>query len=462
MSYTKPNYKRTPEEELLLRCLMVESAHQDYMIAKLRDMLGPERAKRQVPISVSANPLRKTLNSTATMYNLAAVSGMGDRLFGLLRGAVPPETMERYGRAGLVPMPHGLTEGGVHGGLRDALEYLQACEYVVVAVGWAGVARQPYIHVIRSCDANPLYDASVDPYNPIRIEISRQRMYKGQLADVCDVWDLLEPSLTVRLGDRDGRIITGEIPSLRADYEAGLLSGEGYWWRWRQGERKGQAYLPCVVYGMVGRLHRGMLLSEGGLEAGVMRTSAMTVTIDCGFPDRNVVGLKTGTDSDDQMAEGTALNPGDIRVWHNADETRPGTHWEFGPGADAEAMWRNSRTFEADISAALGFPVDYTSTGGAPLDHEVKARQQALSRWFGICRHGDVPLIERIAAVAGKALNEDIPETGYSTIYLEEVTEALEAAMPGDEEGTEEEDGGDEEDMEDDSEDTGDEDGTDT
>ena len=415
-SATAPSYKRTLQEELLLRCLLVESAHQDYAVRKVQDMLGEERAERQVPISLAANPTRRALGVTAILYDLCAVYGVSDRLAELLGEMEAPITLERYAKAGLRPMPQGMIEGGYKGGLRDALEYLQICEFVVVFCGWAPRPRRPFVQVGRPCDTRVTY-ASDDPYTPIRVELDHQRDIGGKSKDVTDVWDMLEPSLTVHLAGPDGKDVTAEVDDLSQAHADGGLSGDGFWWRWRTGERVGQPYFPGAVYGHTARTPRSAQLAEGSLEACVVRTSAMSASLDGGFPERSVRGLET--------AEDVSLNPGDVRVYKDSDETRPGTFHEFGPGADPEMMWRNARAVEADILSSLGYPVDYTQTGGEPLAHEVEARTRAIRRWFGICRAGDVKLLEVLAAISGKALDEGIAESGYSAMYLAEVEEAL-------------------------------------
>lgn len=422
---TAPSYKRTLSEELRLRCLLVESAHQDFLVSKVKDMLGEERAKRQVPVSLASNPLRRALGVTAILYDQCAVSGVSPRLAELCGEMAAPTTLAKYAAAGLRPMPQGLVEGGSEGGLRDALEYLQACEYVVVTAEWSVFTGRLTLSVARPCDTRVFYDTD-DHGFATRIEVDRTRKIRGKDVEVTDIWNLLEPSLRVYRGRRD---VTGECDALAGAHQEGALAGDGYWWRWRQGERAGQPYIPCGVYGHPSRTPRAVQLAEGSLEAGVMRTSAMSAMLDAGFPGRNVRNLSTGTSADGSTT-GTDKNPGDVTVWHDTDEVRSSEHWEWTAGADVEAMWRQVRAAEADLLSALGYPVDYTQTGGEPLEHEVEARARAIRRWFGICRAGDVMLLERLAAVAGKALGEDIPETGYGALYLDEVTDAL-AAVAG-------------------------------
>jgi len=443
MRYTDPSYTRSRRDELLLRCLLVESAHQAEVYDKMRDMLGEARRARQVPVSRAANPLRRALAVTSILYDHAAVSGLPADLAILIGECETPALLDRYALAGLRPMPAGLVEGAAYGGLRDALDYLQACEWATVAVGWADSGR-PYISVMRPCDVRVYYSQS-DPLVPIRVEWDRTRLVSGVRANVTDVHDVSDPSApyfavldqlnpdlfedAAPYGLAERTDLTARVAELKAALADGRLSGEGYDWRWTRGDRKGQPYIPVAVYGHPSRFFRNAQLAEGSLESAVIRTCAVTASLDAGFPLRCVRGLRTGT-SADTTGEGVALNPGDLLVFEDADETRPGDHWEFGPGCDPGKMWQESRAFDGDLLTALGYPVDYTQTGGEPLAHEVEARRRAIRRWFGICRQGDAQLLERIAAVTNQALGTTHPETGYSSAYLDEVDAALAAAKP--------------------------------
>jgi len=443
MRYTDPSYTRQRRDELRLRCLLVESAHQAEVHEKMRAMLGEARRARQVPVSRAANPLRRAIAVTSILYDHAAVSGLPVDLAILIGECETLATLEHYMLAGLRPMPAGLVEGAAYGGLRDALDYLQACEWATVAVGWADSGR-PYISVMRPCDVRIYYSQS-DPLVPIRVEWDRTRLVSGVRANVTDVHDVSDPSApyfvvldqlapdvyedAAPYGIAGRTDLTSRVSELKVALADGQLSGDGYPWRWTQGERKGRPYIPVAVYGHPSRFFRNAQLAEGSLESAVIRTCAVTASLDAGFPLRCVRGLRVGASSD-TTGDGLALNPGDLLVFEDTNENEHGDHWEFGPGCDPAKLWQDSRAFDADLLTALGYPVDYAQTGGEPLAHEVEARRRAIRRWYGICRQGDAQLLERIAAATNQALGTAHPETGYSSAYLEEIDAALFAATP--------------------------------
>lgn len=441
---TDPQYKRTHQEELLLRCLLVESAVQDYVQSKMKDMLGEQRQKRQVPVSGASNPMRRALSVTSVLFDHSAVSGLDPELAKRIGEHETPDALEKYEAAGLRPTPVGLTEGAAYGGLRDALDYLQACEWETVAVGWASKSERPYISVMRPCDVR-VYYSQADPIEPIRVEWDRSRLVDGTSAPVTDVWDVSNPdapyfvvleqldaeqlAVAAPYGIAERTTVTERVSELQAALEEGRLSGEGYSWRWTQGDRAGQPFIPVAVFGHPSRFFRNAQLAEGSLESSVIRTCAVTASLDGGFPLRVLKGLRAGTSSD-VNSEGIGLNAGDLLVVEDSDETRPGSFHEFGPGCDPGQMWQEARAMEADLLSALGYPVDYTKTGGEPLSHEVEARARAIRRWYGICRAGTAQLLERIAAVTNNALDTNYAEEGYSIRFLEEVDAAIGASKP--------------------------------
>jgi hypothetical protein len=69
----------------------------------------------------------------------------------------------------------------------------------------------------------------------------------------------------------------------------------------------------------------------------------------------------------------------------------------------------------------LGFPVEFTATGGEPMAWEVAAQERAIRRWYDTCRMGDMVLLRRIAAVCNRQLGTAYPEKGYTVAYREEV-----------------------------------------
>jgi hypothetical protein len=421
----KDTWKRTLEQEIVLRCSMVRGTFLEDAADAVIALVGTERAKRQVPVSGATNIVRRMLSVTARLYERCAVSGCPEELALLCSDSSFPVWTKKLETIDARPIPTGLVEGGGKGGLRDMLQYLQTCGYCGVVIDWSGSAERPFIMVAEPDDLLPsdITYAPDDPLSPVGIRWRRERDVDGEKRIVYDTWDVSNPEnpyFRVMLGSED---VTARVPTLRGSL--GQLSGAGYWWRYANG----RPFIPCVIYGSPSRVMEGISVTEAALDAVAFRTACKSAVIDAGFPTREVQGLTTGTDADDN-AEGTNVNPGDVRVWRNTDETREGKYWQFSAAADPEAMFRTCQAMERDAVTQLGFPIELTATGGEPIAWEVEAQQRAISRWYNICRAGDSILFRRIAAVTNRQLGKSYPESGYSTMYDAEIVEALAASKP--------------------------------
>jgi hypothetical protein len=150
----------------------------------------------------------------------------------------------------------------------------------------------------------------------------------------------------------------------------------------------------------------------------------LTTALDTGFPKRCVKGLTTGTSSDSE-GEGTSTMPGDVTVFRDTDDTRPGEHWEWGPGGDPEAMYRLAKEYDREVLEWLGFPVDQVTAGGEPLEYVREAQERAIRQWYNTCRMGDGVLLKRIVAMINRARDKRHPEGPFRTLYREEIERML-------------------------------------
>ena len=430
-------WKRTWRQEIELRCALVDGVYIDEQLTKIEDMLGSSRASRQVPVSLSGGVFQRMLSVTAILYDRCAMSGMDPEFARLLSAASSPGWRAKLAAVDLAPIPTGLVQGGGDGGLTDNLRYLQACEHGAIQIGFSERSQRPYIRVVKPSAVAAKYMPD-DPLSPVRGRVARTRMVGGEERDVIDEWDVSDlgaPRFRVleskreNLEDEDLPDITIDVDAFRRDLSR--FSGSGYWWRYTQAPSKGRPYMPLVIYGSPHRAMRGVSIAEGSLESGVLRTSAMSSHIDGGFRTREVVGLIVAQDANVQTGQGGATQgPGDVRIWTDTGDATPGRHFSFDPAADSEMLFRVCRQLDHDLATQLGFPLELTSTGGAPLDHEIEAQRRAIRRWYDIARAGDSVLMRRLAATANAALGTSYAESGYSPSYLDELDEILTPAAP--------------------------------
>jgi len=425
------SWKRTVHQEIELRCNMIEGTFLAEAGQAVIDLIGSDRAARQVPISGATNIVRRMLGVTARLYDYSAAFGLDPALVELIGDSSAPTERSRFaaidtaGGPPVVPMPSMLVEGSEKGGLRDNLEYLQTVGYSGMAIDWSSRESRPFSILIRPCDLKPVY-LSDDPFIPARIEWSRERVLDGAAwpTPVTDAWDLTDianPRFRVLQGTVD---VTDRVHALRRALAAGQLSGPGYLWRYADG----RPFIPIVIYGRASRVMQGIAITEAALDSVAFRTAAKSAMMDAGFPTREVIGLETGTDSTEGEPGGTsgsAINPGDVRVWRFMNEDRRGEHWQFSAAVDPEMMLRTCDSQEKNAVSQIGFPVELTSTGGEPLAWEVEAQERAIRRWYNIARAGDAELLGKLAAVANRQTGSSYRESGYSVLYLTEVVDAL-------------------------------------
>ena len=333
-------------------------------------------------------------------------------------------TRERYAKIGAVPMPTSLLlGGGEHGGLRLSDEYLQVCGYVGVAAGWSTRSKRSYIRVIRPADLDAEY-ADDDPSLAVIVREERRRKVDGVSRNVVDVWDISNPKnprMSVHLCGPEGNAMD-DVTDRVDDLDPEDLSGDTYWWRYSDG----RAFIPIAIYGCIGSAMQQIHLTEGCLGAGVYRTCLAGVMLDSGFPERNTRGMKRG---DDAVAgsSGKGIMRGDVRVWTDLNDGSVPEHWEWGPGDDAEKLFRVIHAYEADLISQLGVPVELSATGGEPLAHEIDEQAYAVERWFDPCRGGDCELLSILSAIRNRAIPGDPePETGHGILYRREIDQAIE------------------------------------
>lgn len=421
-------WKRTAAQEVDLRCRMVEGTFLEEAAQAVIDLLGEERAGRQVPISGASNVIRRMLHVTATLYELCAVTGLVPDMAALCSDASWRGLSRRLAKIGASPMPTGLVEGGEKGGLSDNLEYLQAVGYSGVGIEWSYRTNRPMISAIRPADLDITY-LSDDPSAPARVAWKRERILEGSPYPVTveDTWDVSDPAAPWFRVMQGGVDVTARVPALAGARDR--LEGSGYWWRYSDG----RAFIPVVIYGNPGRVMRGIAVTEACLDGVAYRTAAKSSMIDAGFATREVSNLTTGTDYDATKtpAQGTEQGnqgPGDVRRWRRVAEEDATDHWSWSAAVDPEVMLRTAQAQERDAVSQLGFPVEFTATGGEPLAWEVQAQERAIHRWYSVCRSADVVLLRRIAALCNRQLGTAFPETGYTVAYRDEVEQELQAA----------------------------------
>jgi hypothetical protein len=176
-------------------------------------------------------------------------------------------------------------------------------------------------------------------------------------------------------------------------------------------------------------------LIEATLKVSVLWTHWGAGIRDSGHPQRNVRGLVVaGLDSDSDTGQtGVSTGPETVVQWQDLDPDRPGSHWQDGPGFDPEVIGRAIRSYELSVLGALGLPVDYERTGGEPTEQERQAIEALIATTLAEIRRFDSEVIRRCASIANAMDLGPFDETAPGILYRDEVTTALDAAVPTDE-----------------------------
>lgn len=409
--------------ELRDRCLMVEGDIRDMGATASRDYLGPNRSAALPPLDLSMNLVQKYLSIVARCLDLAAVKGATPALLGLMRDSSSSIYADDLAELGYAPVPTSLLEGsGSVPGLRRVLAYLCACHVSACYLDYGEQSKRLFIEPIRPCDLTITYSDS-DPTAIVRIEWARSMTVGlARSQNVSKVWDISDPANPFFAIEQNGKDITNKVPGVDQD-----LKGDGYLARWSYED--GRPFIPVVVVGRPQDVWQLSSIAAGVRTSIVQRHALMGVMLDTGFPGRNVARMRPSSSTTDSATgeESVDPGPGDVIVWRDTDDNRPGDHWEWTPGGDPEQMLKTIHAQERDVVSQLGIPLDLTSTGGEPLAEEIRRQQEASARWADLMRDGLFVTFRRFAALSNRLqlAQERIPETGYTFLLGHEVREAI-------------------------------------
>jgi len=287
--------------------------------------------------------------------------------------------------------------------------------------------------------ANPGEPILLGWNRPIRVD---DRVY----SDAWDVWDVRNPdapSYSIIRGpnwQEDGSYVGGQ--DMTQDVLGhGPLKGEKYPWRWTQGDRAGQPFIPVQVYH--GRYPHALFnrnpgsgLTQGTLTHGVLQSFLLHIARDCSWPDRNVRGLNlVGAAAQEHDSPQSIPNdPAAIKQWEDENPEKPGQFHQWNPGADPDKFQDFVRSHRQMLDEK-SVPADISSIGGDPLTHQLESMKREIEKYYPICRKYDGMLLEKIAAVLNRASMADdamtttsYQESGYGLLYRTEIDELRDAA----------------------------------
>lgn len=433
---------RPPHLQAALAVRILDGRHRDDVIATMRDMLGPDRAKVLGPPDLTRNVLSTAVDRIAVAFGCPPplITGLGEELADLLGGGSASTTVERYALADGRPMPPRLAEA-----LRIAQRYWTGACWAGLYVRWLERHACLYVEPVAPDQLDVVY-TSDDPLEPTIVRRVAYRHAQSapsviRSVETWDEWDLTDlnrPAYRV-MGGRvmDGERWTGAFAAMPAGVTVpDELVGAAYPWRYQDG----RPYCPVVVVGDPSRPYTTDRLVEASLRVSCLWSHWSAGIADAGHPQRNAIGLRLAglTTSSATGAAGIAAGPETVLQWESTDPDKQGMLHQFGPGFDPEVIGRAVRDYEASAMQTLGLPTSMEQTGGAPSDLEEKRMEKAIAREYPRCRQAVLEVLRRAAAIATAQGDRVITEDGYGALFGDEIEDALAAAgaVDTDEEGT--------------------------
>jgi len=398
-------------------------------------LLGKVRLKGIGQLSSVRNPLDQFSTSHAVQHNTPAfVTGLDDGLLALIGDYTSPVTKDIYAEAGGKPMPSKMSSV-CHAAQRIWIAANECAVFVEI-----GATKL----ILRHVDPSVLEgeQAQDDPGQPIILRWERRRKVDGDWQTTVDEWDVSDPKnpsyrvLDTALLGSDGDY--NKPDDLTEKLFGKSQSGEGYSWRWTQGDRKGTPYIPARIYHKVlspdlWTPYRGIEIVDGTLVAGVMWSFWVHCVLDASWPQRySVNATPIGAIANKDGTKAVVTDPATLLMLEAIVKDQPVVIGQFEPGADPEALGRSIDNFCVQLEASI-VAVDLSSTGGDPLEQISRAREKTIAGYDSICREGDGAVLEICAAIANNWKNKAYPEAGYGLLYRDDINSVLTTRSDGEE-----------------------------
>jgi hypothetical protein len=260
-----------------------------------------------------------------------------------------------------------------------------------------------------------------------------------------ETWDITDPMApSYRITDATKAGAAADITELFARVDgqpasSATLSGEGYDWRWTQGEQKNRPFIPVSVYHAMRRASffdawYGVEAVAGSLTLAVLHTwwvhcirdgAIATVLIIDGIPAGIQIEepAKDG-DSETPPVAWVAIEAGAFNLMSSIGDKQVQVH-QLRPQADPLQLIQAIQAFEQRVALYAGVSAsDLVRQSGDPrsgyaLSVSSEGKRKASRRLEPQLRAGDLQVLSMAAALANRSSGLALPETGYAIRYCQ-------------------------------------------
>lgn len=212
------------------------------------------------------------------------------------------------------------------------------------------------------------------------------------------------------------------------------LSGDAYPYRWTEGERAGQPFLPYILYhaSRVSKLWNhteGIEVVEGTLNAGVADTYFQHAFFRAAFPQRWIKNgdVRGGVPvAGDTRARSVVTDPASLLHFDDAEAGKACDVGQFDPGADLSVMIQAVSQIDKTVANFDGsdnswaMSSDLANPWSADALIAIQEGKRAAQLRYGANLRGpDLEFLEKLACICNLQVYfpEVLPESGYDIAY---------------------------------------------
>lgn len=210
------------------------------------------------------------------------------------------------------------------------------------------------------------------------------------------------------------------------------LVGDRYPYRWTQGERRGEPYLPAVLYhaqatGKLWDWTAGAEAVDAALDVAVAWSFYLHSLFRAGWPQRYVAGAEVRStvvkDRNGREVRQAVTDPTSLLELDVTAGAQP-LIGQWGPGAEPKTVAESISIFESAASQFDGLDVAHVvrrtsndAASAASLAIQRDSRIAAQATYGTQQAPGDLELLAKLAAIGNAAGLLSVPEEGYEITY---------------------------------------------